>query len=331
MLEDILEYLISRKKEENIIFVHGKGKRKTSLQRNIEQLEEFIQKQNKYNNYNDTFDGKNSFSKTDKDATFMTMKDDHMKNGQLKPGYNIQIGVEGEYIVGVDISSERSDQLTFIPFLEKLNKDLPKKYENIVADAGYESEENYLYLHSNGQKSFIKPLTYEGMKKKAFKQKIGKKENMKYIEELDEYICHNDRRLKFAYVRNRKTKFGYQPQSKVYEFESCDGCEFKTKCTRAKGNRKLYVSLQFEEKRKESLKNITNEEGIVLRMNRSIQVEGTFGVLKQDYGFRKFLTRGKRNVKTEFLLLSFGYNLKKLHTKKQKNKCGVILHKKTAA
>ena len=133
-------------------FVYGKGKRKSKLQKYYESIQEFIEKQIKYDNYNSIFDGRNSFSKTDKDATFMHMKDDHMQNGQLKPGYNIQIGVEGEYIVGIDISSERSDQLTFIPFLDKLEKDLPKKFENVIADAGYESEENYMYLSKHNQK-----------------------------------------------------------------------------------------------------------------------------------------------------------------------------------
>lgn len=93
----------------------------------------------------------------------------------------------------------------------------------------------------------------------------------------------------------------------------------------------MHVSSTFEEGRKTSSKNITSKDGIILRMNRSIQVEGTFGVLKQDYGFRKFLTRGKANVKIEFLLLSLGYNINKLHNKKLKNKCSVILHKKEIA
>ncbi len=101
------------------------------MQKYIEILKEFIEKQSKYDDYNNIFNGRNSFSKTDKDATFMHMKEDHMKNGQLKPGYNIQIGVEGEYIVGVDVSSERSDQLTLIPFLDKLEKGLPIKFENV--------------------------------------------------------------------------------------------------------------------------------------------------------------------------------------------------------
>jgi len=141
-LEEIKVLLDDKKLEAKINFVNGKGKRKTQIQKFIENIEEFIEKQSKYDDYNETFNGRNSFSKTDKDATFMHMKEDHMRNSQLKPGYNVQIGVEGEYVVGVDISSERSDQLTLIPFLEKLKENLPQKFENIVADAGYESEES---------------------------------------------------------------------------------------------------------------------------------------------------------------------------------------------
>ena len=169
----------------NIEFVYGKGKRKSKFQRYTEQLNEFIEKQNKYNEYNSIFNGRNSFSKTDHDATFMHMKEDHMKNGQLKPAYNIQIGVEGEYIVGVDISSERSDQLTFIPFLDRLEKNLNQKYESVTADAGYESEENYAYLESKKQEALIKPANYEKTKTKTFKSDISKKENMYYNTDED--------------------------------------------------------------------------------------------------------------------------------------------------
>jgi len=195
-LKSILSYLKKIKEKENIKFVNGKGKRKTNLQRLIESAEEFLERQMKYSEYNKIFDGRNSFSKTDTDATFMHMKDDHMRNAQLKLGYNIQIGVEGGYVVGVDVSSERSDQLTMIPFLEKLEKNLPKKYENVIADAGYESEENYVYLEEHKQNAYVKPQVYEQWKKKSFKNLIGKRENMTYDEGFDEYICNQGRKLK---------------------------------------------------------------------------------------------------------------------------------------
>ena len=320
---DKLNYL---KEKHSIEFVYGKGKRKSKLQKYLEELQNFIEKQSKYDEYNGIFNGRNSFSKTDKDATFMHMKEDHMQNGQLKPGYNIQIGVEGEYIVGVDVSSERSDQLTLIPFLDKLEKDLPKKFENVIADAGYESEENYMYLSKHNQKSYIKPQNYEKSKSKKFKEDISKRENMAYNIEEDYYICAYGKKLVPVSSKFKTSKSGYNSIVTIYESESCDECPYKSKCTKAKGNKRLHVSKDFIKKRKESLNNITTPEGKLLRVNRSIQVEGAFGVLKQDYGFRRFLLRGKKNIKTEFMLLSFGYNIQKLFNKGIQNRKGILLH-----
>ncbi|NRT73339.1 transposase [Clostridium beijerinckii] len=112
----------------------------------------------------------------------------------------------------------------------------------------------------------------------------------------------------------------------MYECENCDNCDYKVKCTKAKGNRKMQVSKTFVEKREISYKNITTEFGTKLRMNRSIQVEGAFGVLKSDYEFNRFLTRGKNSVQTEFILLCFGYNINKLHSKIQNEKTKNHLH-----
>ena len=235
----ILHKLETIKVENKIEFVHGKGKRKSKLQKYFESLEEFIEKQSKYDEYNSIFDGRNSFSKTDKDATFMHMKEDHMKNGQLKPGYNIQIGVEGEYIVGVDISSERADQLTFIPFLDKLEKDLPEKFKNVIADAGYESEENYKYLSEHNQNPYIKPQNYEKAKSKKFKNDNSKRENMIYNSEDDYYICAYGKRLVPVSSKIKVSKSNYKSVVTIYESENCNGCPYKDKCT--KGLRAVYT------------------------------------------------------------------------------------------
>jgi len=325
-LQKAVDFLKEKQQAEKIEFVSGKGKRKTKLQKAIETLVDVLEKQRRYDQYNKTFAGRNSFSKTDKDATFMHMKEDHMKNSQLKPGYNVQIGVEGEYIVGIDVSSERSDQLTLIPFLNKLKTNLPESYCNVVADAGYEGEQNYVYLEKQNQKPFIKPQTYESMKKRSFSKIIGKRENMTYNAENDEYLCANHKKLVAVGKTTRTSKSGYKSDVTLYECESCEGCSLKKQCTKAVGNKKLSASKLFLEKRAESLHNITTPEGILLRMNRSIQVEGAFGVLKEDHGFRRFVMRGKKNVETEFLLLSFGYNINKLHNKIQNDRCGSLLH-----
>lgn len=322
-IHEILKTLNEIKIKEGIVFVHGKGKKKSKIQKFIEQFDELYTRQEKYDKYNSIFDGRNSFSKTDNDATFMHMKEDHMKNSQLKPGYNVQIGVEGEYIVGLDISSERSDQLTLVPFLDNLNSKLSKKHKNIVADAGYESEENYVYLNKNKYTSFIKPQNYEISKKKKFKNDISKRENMNYDELNDCYSCYNNRLLKPIGEKKRKSKSGYTSILTIYECENCEVCEYKSKCTKAKGNRQLHVSKTFIDLRENSLSNIKSTEGILLRMNRSIQVEGTFGILKENYKFRQFLTRGKSKVKCEFILLSLAYNINKLHNKVQQDRLGV--------
>ncbi|WP_317079927.1 transposase, partial [Clostridium neonatale] len=173
---------------------------------------------------------------------------------------------------------------------------------------------------------YIKPQTYEKWKKRNFKNDISKRENMRYDAESDFYICHNNRKLIPTSIIHRTSASGYKSEVTVYECENCDNCIHKIKCTKAKGNRKIQVSKVFVKKREISYKNITTEFGIKLRINRSIQVEGAFGILKSDYEFNRFLTRGKNSVKTEFILLCFGYNINKLHSKIQNERTQNHLH-----
>lgn len=311
-------------------FVHGRGKRKSELQRDIEQLRELIARKRKYQGYDQIFRGRNSFSKTDPDATFMHMKEDHMRNAQLKPGYNVQFGVEGEYITGVLVSSERSDQLTLIPLMEKM-QGYGADYKDVTADAGYESEENYSWFEAEQKPCYIKPQNYERSKTKKYKSNMALRENMAYDAQLDEYTCQAGRKLRAKYVGKRKSKSGFESEITYYECDNCSDCPYKKTCTRAKGNRQIHVSKKFIEQRAASLERITSEQGILLRMNRSIQSEGAFGVVKQDYGFRQFLLRGQKKVTTEILLLAMAYNVNKLHAKIQHNRtCTQLFEKDTA-
>ena len=325
-LEKALDFLKAKQQESNIVFVHGIGKRKTILQKLVEQMEECLERQKKYDASHAILKDRNSYSKTDPDATFMHMKDDHMRNAQLKPGYNIQIGVESEYITGVNVYTDHADTTTLIPFLENMYQGLGVRYQNIIADAGYESEENYIYLEQQKQEPYIKPVMYEKWKKKSFKKDISKRENMHYNAEEDYYICANHKRLQAKGLIHRTSASGYQAEITVYECEDCSNCTLKEKCTRAKGNRKMQISKPFITKRQHSYENIKTELGTQLRMNRSIQVEGAFGVIKWDHEFNRFLRRGKNNVKTEFMLLCLAYNVRKLHSKIQSDRCKNHLH-----
>lgn len=326
--EEIQKALLSKK---TVPFVYGRGKRKSQLQRDIEQLSEYISRQQKYEQYQQTFKGRNSFSKTDPDATFMRMKEDHMQGAQLKPGYNVQLAVEGEYITGLDVSSERSDQLTLIPLLDRMDEQLGQVYGDVTADAGYESEENYTYFEKKEQTCYVKPQSYERSKRRKFKSNMHLRENMPYDAGKDEYTCPNGKKLRAVYTGKRTSKSGFESEITYYECESCEGCPHKKNCTRAKGSRKMQLSKEFLRQREQSLKNITSEQGVLLRMNRSIQSEGAFGVIKQDYGFRQFLLRGNKKVKTEMYLMAISYNINKLHHKIQANRTGMQLFEKLTA
>jgi transposase len=316
-LQEIVDFMDQYCREHQIHFVHGRGKRKTIHQRYQELFRRFLDRQLLYDLHASRFGSRNSYSKTDVDATFMHMKDDHMRNAQLKPGYNVQIGVDSEYIVATDIFQDRNDVWTLVPFLKQMEEKLGIRYPSVTADSGYESEEGYEYLKSNGQIPYIKPQTYEKWKKRSFKKDISKRENMVYDAANDCYTCHAGKSLTSCYIKKQKSKSGYESEVTVYECENCNGCPHKEKCTKVQGNKHLYVSKNFIEKRQESYENIMSETGVQYRMNRSIQVEGAFGVLKNDYEFQRFLLRGKTKVKLEILLLCFGYNINKLHAKIQ--------------
>ncbi len=317
VIKEIVDFLEEQMREQSIERIYGKGKHKTTIQRHLELFENYLKRQEQYDLHNALFQGRNNYCKTDPDATFMHMKDDHMRNAQLKPGYNVQIGVDSEYIVVTEIFPDRNDAWTLVPMLKEMKRRHGWKYPSVTADSGYESEEAYEYLKENGQEPYIKPQTYEQWKKRSFKDDIGKRENMTYDAESDTYICHEGKPLTAKYVTHSKSKSGYKAEITVYECSDCSSCPHKEACTKREGNKRLNVSKNFIAHREVSYTNILSETGIRYRMNRSIQVEGAFGVLKNDYEFQRFLLRGKNKVKLEILLLCLGYNINKLHAKIQ--------------
>ena len=328
-LETYITALLGKAAE--VEFVHGRGKRKTQIQRDIETLQGNLVQKKKYREYGATFRGRNSFSKTDNDATFMRMKEDHMKNGQLKPGYNLQLGVEGEYIVGADLSSERSDELALLHLLDRMYKGLGRRHDAVIADAGYESEENYKGLEKNGQVAFIKPQNYEKSKTRGYRNNAYLREHMPYDSEKDTYTCPEGNLFTPKGENKRRSKSGFEAIVTVYECSGCENCPQKKLCTRAKGNRQMEVSKDFAALRQAALERITSEQGQILRLNRSIQSEGTFGILKQDYGFRRYLRRGEANVFTETLLYAIAFNINKLHAKMLNNRLGCVMHELDSA
>ena len=332
-LKRLRKALYKIKKCESVEFVHGIGKRKSGLQKNVELLDEYLNRLKDYTDKLHKCGERNSFSKTDVDATFMRMKEDAMLNGQLKPAYNLQHGVDSEYVTWVDVFHNPTDTKTLIPFLKDMDRHLNFQYQNIVADAGYESEENYIFIESNGQTAFIKPANYEISKTRKYRTDIGRRENMDYDEKGNFYICREGRKLVEKYIKNERTETGYKREVTVYACESCDGCPHKAECIKGNNcktpmserNKALSVSRVMEQKRKEDLERITSDLGTRLRMNRSIQAEGSFANVKEDMGFRRYLYRGKSNVLAESILIAIAFDMNRLHNRIQSGRIGLHL------
>lgn len=301
----------------------GKGHRKTEEQREYCELEQLRQRWHKnLDSLKIMGPDRNSYAKTDKDATFMHMKEDAMRNGQLKPAYNVQIAVNSEYITGIGAYSNRTDYGTLEPFLNTIQEKHGRKYTAVTADSGYESTDNYLYLEENGQISFIKPQNYEQAKTKKYRSQIGRAENMEYDSEEDCYICANGKKL--TLVSEYPDKYSKRKvMLSNYKCENCTGCPLREACCKAKDSDKpkvIKIKKDMTRLRAQSLENISSDTGITYRINRSIQVEGAFGLLKTDFGFRRFLTVGKKNIQIELFFLALGFNTKKSWMKEQKNR-----------
>ena len=160
-LKRILDFLTRELEKQGTQFVYGKGQRKAPLQRDYEKISEYLLKLTEYNDFIKTIGpNRNSCARTDHDATFMHMKEDHMRNSQLKPGYNVQIGVSDEYILHLDIFQDRNDYQTLIPFLEGYQKAYGSYPLYPVADAGYGGLMNYRYVKAFNMKLYQKYSMY---------------------------------------------------------------------------------------------------------------------------------------------------------------------------
>ena len=333
-VKKILKKLRAKANEESLEFVSGRGHIKTQLQRDIEALEAALEKLKEYEKKLHICADRGSYAKTDPDATFMHMKDDHMRNGQLKPAYNIQHAVNSGFIVAAEIFPNPTDVMTLKPFLNQMEDDLSFAFERIVCDAGYESEENLSFLRAKGIEAYIKPANYEQIGTKKFAKEIGRKENMRYDKEQDCYLCHNGKEIKRSGSRRVKTASGYIREETQYACSECGGCPYKEKCMSGKNwkkpleerYKKLTVSRLFEELREEEYRRINSEEGKKLRMNRSIQAEGGFADIKGDSGFTRFLCKGNENVFAEYILYAMAHNLGWLHSRIQNDKLDLHLY-----
>lgn len=276
---------------------------------------DYLPRKQKYETYNALFQERNSFSKTDTDATFMRMKDDYMRNGQLKPGYNIQIATENQYVLAYDVFPNPTDTKTLNPFLDRFLDQHSELPNYIVADAGYGSEENYLYIHDVLGKTPL--ITYGGYYKEQKKKTKANPfivENWSYVEEQDLYICPAKRPVNFKRYSRRTDKSGFVRDLKIYECENCQGCPVRSSCTRAEEgkNRQIQVNNTWRYFKAECKKKLLEEQTGAIYRRRKIEVEPVFGHLKAQLAFHRFHLRGKQGAKIDVGLAFMALNLRKL-------------------
>ena len=273
-----------------------------------------ISRKQKYDKQLAIMKDRNSYSKTDTDATFMRMKEDYMKNGQLKPGYNIQIATEGQYALAYDLFPNPTDTRTLKPFLDTIESKYFALPKYIVADAGYGSEENYVDIIENRQ---LTPLITYGMylreQEKRYKKDTFKTANWDYNSNEDYYICPNGKRLKYVYNSQRTDKNGFVRRFRVYECEDCCNCPYRSQCSKAKegNNRKMSINVKWEEQKEYIRQQLSDKKTGAIYRKRKIDVEPVFGFLKANLHFNRFTVRGKAKAKIEMGLALMAVNLRK--------------------
>lgn len=293
--------------------VRGRGHHKTTEQRYYDKLVEYTEKLKKYAEHiNICGEDRNSYSKTDHDATFMRMKKDYMGNDQLLPGYNIQLGLCDEYISVFDVKQYASDMDCFQPLMEKFNKTYGRYPEYPVADAGYGSFNNYLYCEEHAMKKY--------MKFTMFKKECEDKEyhNNPYravnfpINANGNPVCPNGKEFHYLYSKPvRGNKYGRTEE--FYQCEDCKGCFLKEKCCKCEGNRIVRINEELTRFHEEVLNNLNSVHGALLRMNRSIQAEGAYGTIKWNRSYTRARRRGLKGIVLEISMISCGFNLHKYH------------------
>lgn len=257
------------------------------------------------------FGERNSYSKIDHGATFMRMKDDHMNNGQLKAGYNWQVGTQNQFILFHTIHHNPTDTRCLVPHVEALKESEIPMPETLIADAGFGSESNYVAMEEEAFETLIPYNTFRQEQKPSFSKKMYHPHNWNYVEKEDFYWCPNNRKVVFKRYSQKTDKYGYIRDFKIYECESCEGCPFKEDCTKAKGNRQVHYNPVYEELKAKQNQKLNSEEGRTLYQKRKIDVESVFGHIKQNLGFRRLHLRGKEKVSIELGLIAIAHNMRK--------------------
>jgi len=298
--------------------------RSKEVQKAIKTLKDkHLPKLQEYEGKLENLGSRNSYSKTDPDATFMRMKEDHMQNGQLKPAYNLQIGTENQFLTHYDIFPNRNDTLTMVPFMLGFGERFASLPEKLIADSGYGSEENYEFMESNGIEPFVKYNYFHQEQTKSFKENGLLAQNLHYNPEGDYIVCPMGQHMKKVGTKTRKSGNGYVSQASIYEARNCQGCPLRGPCNKGASNRSIEINHNLNRHKIKVRELLNSPEGIHHRGRRPVEPESVFGQIKSNKAYNRFRHFHKERVLMDFAILAIAFNLGKMHQKwKKKRKKG---------
>ena len=321
VINELKESLSRQKEPEN----KESKKAARERRRQIKELEAHRQKLKEYDDRLQTIGERNSMSKTDPDATFMRMKEDHMRNGQTKPGYNLQISAENQFITDFALYPNPTDTLTLPSFLDSFHNRYDIIPSTIVADSGYGSEENYRFMEESGMQAYVKYNRFHMEQRPRFKPNPFQADSLHYNEKEDYYVCPMGQHMTRIGTKIRTTASGYKGEFALYRAQNCKGCPLRGMCYKSKTDRRtLEVNHRLNQYKKKARELLTSDQGLQHRGRRCIEPEAVFGQMKYNMGYKRFRHFGKDKVTMDFAFFAIAFNLKKMCGKiaKQANNVG---------
>lgn len=259
---------------------------------------------------------RNSYSKTDEDATYMRMKEDAMNNGQTKPGYNLQISAENQFITDFALYPNPTDTLTMIPFFNSFFNRYGHLPSVAVADSGYGSEENYRFMEDAGIEAYVKYNRFHIEHRPRYTPNPFHSDNFYYNEAEDYYVCPMGQHMERIGTKHSKTASGYRSENARYRAQNCQGCPLRCMCYNSKSDRRVIeVNHRLKEYKRKAAERLTSEEGIKHRGRRCIEPEAVFGQMKTDMNYKRFRHFGIDKVTMDFAFFAIAFNIKKMARK----------------
>lgn len=298
--------------KERIKELNANEKQSREKKKLVKELEKHQGKLQEYENHLEILGDRNSYSKTDPDATFMRMKEDHMGNGQLKPAYNIQISTENQFITNFGSYQNPGDTSTLIPYLDSFKEKYDRQSSEVVADSGYGSEQNYDYIENENIGNYVKFNYFHKEQKKSFKNNPFLLDNLFYNPEGDFFICPMGQKMELIGKSEKMSERGYPSEIFLYQAKRCEGFPLRGSCHKSKQNRTIEVNHNLRRHKTIVRENLTSEKGLWHRSRRPVEPEAVFGQIKSNRRFNRFRLRGLDGVEVEFGLICIAVNLSKM-------------------